>query len=119
MSHYVRAVMNSLLWKQWREDKIYLAIFSAWMILAVCYAVGYELGHHFHAAVGSFSVLASFYSVVAAIVLATRTARGEHTDGTMSFTASLPVSLRRIATVRMAGAVATLAIPIVIAAGLL
>jgi hypothetical protein len=108
--------MNSLLWKDWRENKGYLAMFSAWMALAACYAVAYELGHHYRAAVGSFSGLASFYSVFAAIILAMRVCRGEHTDRTIGFSASLPVSLRHMATVRILGAAATLAIPIVIGA---
>jgi len=111
--------MNSLLWKQWREKKGYLTIFTAWMVSAVVYLVGYEFGHHFRAAVGSFSVCAWFYSVVAAIFLAMRTTRGEDADGTMTFTASLPVSLRRAGAMRIVGAVATLALPILIAASLL
>ena len=28
--------MNSLLWKQWRESRGVLAIFKAWMTIAVC-----------------------------------------------------------------------------------
>jgi hypothetical protein len=111
--------MKSLVWKQWRESRFFLALFTAWMIVAAGYAVGYELGHRFRAVVGSFSTLASFYGTLAAIVLAMRTARGEHTDGTISFSAALPVSLRRLGTVRIVGAVATLAIPIVIAASLM
>ncbi len=35
-----------------------LWIFSAWMILVVCYAIAYELGHKYRAVVGSFSSLA-------------------------------------------------------------
>ncbi len=111
--------MKSLMWKQWRETRGYLAIFIAWMILAVCYAIGYELGHRYRAVVGSFSGLALFYTWFAAIFLAMRTSRGEQTDRTLSFSASLPVSMRRIGTVRIVSAVATLAIPIVIAASLL
>jgi hypothetical protein len=111
--------MNSLLWKQWRETRGYLAIFIAWMTLAVCYAIGYELGHHVRAVVGHFSGLAQFYSLFAALVLAARTSHGERTDGTLAFSAALPVPMRRMGTVRIVSAVATLAIPIVIAAGIL
>ncbi len=108
--------MNNLIWKQWRESRFHLSIFSLWMILAVCYSIAYELGHQFQAVVGSFSSSAMLYSVVAAIVLAARAAVGERTDGTLSFTASLPISLRRVAAVRIVGAMVTLVIPILIAA---
>ena len=111
--------MISLLWKQWRENNRYLAMFTAWMILAAVYAVGYEVGHRLHAMVGHFSGLASFYSITAAVFLAMRTAGGEQTAGTHVFSASLPVSMRLMATYRIAGAVATLAIPILVAAVLL
>ena len=111
--------MNSLLWKQWRETRGILAIFTAWMTIAVCYAIGYELGHHYRAVVGHFSGWALLYSLFAAVVLATRTSHGERTDGTIAFSAALPISMRRMGTVRIVSAVATLAIPLVIAAGIL
>ncbi len=111
--------MKSLTWKQWRESRFLLFIFIAWMILAVCYAIGYEVGHADRAVVGSFSGLAMLYTIVAAVILAVRTSRGEQTEGTFSFTASLPISMRRIATVRILGAVATLVIPVLIAACIL
>jgi hypothetical protein len=111
--------MNSLLWKEWRETRGHLAIAIAWMTIAICYAVGYELGHHVRAVVGHFSGLAQFYSLFAALVLAVRTSHGERTDGTLAFSAALPVPMRRMGTVRIVSAVATLAIPIVIAAGIL
>ena len=108
--------MNNLWWKQWHENKRYLAAFMAWMILGVGYAIAYQMGHKFRAPVGQFSSVASFYATCAAVFLAMRTARGEHTDGTHSFTAAMPVSMRRIATVRILGAAATLILPILVAA---
>jgi hypothetical protein len=111
--------MNSLLWKQWRETRGSLAIFIAWVTLAVCYAVGYELGHRYRAVVGHFSALALWYSWFASVFLATRTSHGERTDRTIAFSAALPVSMRGMATVRIASALATLAIPLVIAAVIL
>jgi ABC-type transport system involved in multi-copper enzyme maturation permease subunit len=111
--------MKSLLWKQWQESKPHLAIFLVWMVLAVIYCVAYELGYRFRAPVGHFSVLALFYAFCGAIFLAMRASQGEQTAGTLSFSASLPVSMRQIAAVRIAGAVATLAIPIIVAAALL
>ena len=95
--------MNSLLWKQWRETRGILAIFTAWMTVTVCYAVAYELGHHYRAVVGHFSGWALLYSLFAAVVLATRTsARRAAADGTIAFSAALPISMRRIGSVRIA-----------------
>ena len=73
--------MNGLLWKQWHENKRYFAIFMAWMILAVCYCIGYEFGHRYRATVGHFSGLALFYTICAAVLLAMRTAQGEQAAG--------------------------------------
>lgn len=111
--------MKSLLWKQWRENRGYLAIFTAWMVLAACYCIGYEVGYRFRATVGQFCGCAWLYTIGAAIFLAMRTAQGEQTAGTISFSASLPVSLRQIAAVRIAGAAATLAVPVLVGAALL
>lgn len=111
--------MKSLWWKQWHESKRLLAIFTLWMTIAALYAIGYELGHHYRAIVGHFSGLAGFYGLFASIVLAMRAARGEQTDGTMSFSEALPISTRRMGTVRIVAAIATLAIPILIAAAIL
>ncbi len=111
--------MKSLLWKQWQENRGYLAIFLAWMVLAAIYSIGYEVGYGFHAPVGHFSGLSLFYTICAAVFLAMRAAQGEQSAGTLSFSASLPVSMRRIAAVRIGGAVATLAIPVLVAAAVL
>jgi hypothetical protein len=111
--------MNSLWWKEWRESRRYLAIFIAWMALAVCRVIGHQLGPHFSTPVGHFSGLALIYTFFVALVLAVRTSHGERTDGTIAFSAALPVSLRQMATVRIVSAALTLAVPIVIAAGIL
>ncbi len=111
--------MNSLVWKQWRESRFVFYLLVAWMILSVSYTILYELGHGYRAVVGSFSSSAMLYSVVALIVLAIRTSQGEQADGTLSYTTSLPVSIRRIALVRILGAVGALSIPILVAAMIL
>ena len=69
--------MKSLLWKQWHENRGYLAIFLAWMVLAAVYCIGYEVGYRFHAPVGHFSGLALFYAICAAVFLAMRASQGE------------------------------------------
>jgi hypothetical protein len=111
--------MNNLWWKQWHENKRYLVAFTAWMILGACYAIAYQIGHKFRAPVGQFSSVASFYATCTAVILAMRTARGEHADGTHSFSAALPVSMRQIATSRILGAAATMILPILVAAVLM
>ena len=111
--------MKSLVWQQWRENRGYLAIFTAWMAFGVCYCIAYEMGYRFRASVGQFSCWALLYTICAAIGLAMRTAQGEQSAGTISFTASLPVSLEQIAAVRIAGAMATLAVPVFVASALL
>jgi len=116
---FLETNMNNLWWKQWQENKRYLAAFMAWMTLGACYAIAYQISHKFRAPVGQFSSVALFYAICAAVFLATRTARGEDTDGTQSFTAALPISMRRIATLRILGAAATLILPILAAAALI
>jgi len=111
--------MNSLWWKQWQENKRHLVAFMAWMILGAGYAIAYQMAHKFRAPVGQFSSIATFFAICAAVILSVRTARGEYADGTHSFSAALPVSMRRIATVRMLGAAATMILPIVAAAVLM
>ena len=111
--------MNNLWWKQWHENKRYLAAFLAWMILGTVYAIAYQMSHKFRAPVGQFSSVASLYATCAAVFLAMRTARGEFSDETHSFTVAMPVSLRRIATVRILGAAATMIFPILAAAALM
>lgn len=111
--------MKSLAWKEWRESRGYLAALTLWMAFAGCYTIGYELAYGFHAPVGQFGSWALFYTICAATLLAMRAAQGERAEGTLSFSAAMPVSMRRVAAVRLAGAVATLALPVLIAAALL
>jgi hypothetical protein len=111
--------MNSLLWKEWHENKRYLAVFMAWMLLAVCFTLGYEMVCRLRAVVGAFSGYALMYTLCATIFLGMRVAQGERTAGTLTFSAALPVSLRRMGTYRIVGAVVTLTVPILVAAILL
>ena len=111
--------MRSLIWKQWRESRRLLILFCGWMVLTVTYSILYELGHGYRAVVGNFSSGAMLYTLIASIVLAVRVSQGERSEGTLSFTASLPVAIRRIATVRLAAATITLAIPVLIGAFIL
>src|SRR5260221_10699193 len=107
---------RTLFWKEWRERKSQLAVYTAWMLCAAIYVVGYELAHRFRAPVAGFYSVAGTYGLIAAVFLAMRTAVGETTQKTIGFTAALPVFLRRIAWARLGGAAVTLAGPIVLAA---
>ncbi|PQO26646.1 hypothetical protein [Blastopirellula marina] len=111
--------MRSLIGKEWRENQFVLLLCGGWMLLGTVYCIGYEVTYQFRAAIGSFSGIAMLYAVCAALYLATRTSQGEQADGTLGFTASLPVSLRKVAAARIIVAAATLALPILIAAALL
>jgi hypothetical protein len=111
--------MNSLIWKQWHENKRVALVCLGWMIVAALYAIGYEMGHRLRAPVGHISGLALVYTMFMAVFLAMRTAQGEHTDGTYPFSAALPIALRRIAAVRIWSGAVTLGAPILVAAGLL
>lgn len=110
---------QSLLWKQWHEDKRPLAAFTGCMVLAAVYVIVYERIHPFRAPVGSFSHTAHFYTMISAVILAMRAARGEHTEGVHGFSASLPVSMRRMAILRILGAALAMTLPIVVATLLL
>ena len=44
--------MNQLIWKQWCESRRLLAILLVWMVLGACYAIAYEMGMQYRAAVG-------------------------------------------------------------------
>ena len=111
--------MKGLMWQQWRENRAALALFMAWMLLAVLHCVAYEVGHRFRAAVGHFGAASHFAATCAAIVLGMRASQGERAAGTLPFSAALPVSIRRIATARIVGCAAVLAIPILVGAALL
>lgn len=111
--------MKSLMWQQWRENRAALALFMAWMLLAVLHCVAYEVGHRFRAAVGHFGAASFVAATCAAIVLGMRASQGERAAGTLPFSAALPVSIRRIATARIVGCAAVLAIPILVGAALL
>ncbi|MDB6128925.1 MAG: hypothetical protein JWM04_32 [Verrucomicrobiales bacterium] len=111
--------MNNLWWKQWHENKRYLAAFMAWMTLGACYVIAYEMVYKFRAPVGQFSTVVWVYVTFTAVFLAMRTARGEHADGTHLFSSVLPVSMRRIAIVRVVGAAASMILPILAAAALM
>lgn len=86
------------------------------MLVGVAYAVGYEATHRLHGPVASFWKSSMFFGLCAAVFLAMRTSLGEVTQRTLGFSASLPVSLRLQAWVRLGGAVVTLIGPVLLGA---
>jgi hypothetical protein len=111
--------MNALVWKEWREHRLLLAIFVAWMVGAAVYTVAYQGGWGFRAPVGQFSSWAGLYTICAALILAVRVSQGERAAGTLGFSATLPVSLRQTAVVKIVAAIITLALPVLLGALLL
>jgi hypothetical protein len=107
---------SSLVWKEWNDRKWSLALGSAWIALGVAYALWYEALHRVHAPVASFEATCLMYGLCAAVFLAMRTALSESTQGTLSFSTSLPASLRGQAWVRVGGAIASIAAPIILGA---
>ncbi|HTU22346.1 MAG TPA: hypothetical protein VMG10_30180 [Gemmataceae bacterium] len=112
----MRSLLRSLLWKEWHERKWLLALASAWILVGVAYGVGYEATHRVHGPVASFSSASMFFGVCAAVFVSMRTSLGEVTQRTLGYSASLPVSLRLQAGVRLGGAVVTIIGPILLGA---
>ena len=105
--------LRSHVWREWHERKWQLAIGAGWMLCVALYAVFKELAYGQRAPVASFYGGAAFFGLLAAVFLAMRTAVGERSSGTLRFSAALPESLRRIALIRLVGAVLVLALPMI------
>lgn len=110
------SITRNLIWKQCHENKRYFAIFMIWMLLAVCYCVGYEMGYEFRAGVGHFSSLLWMYGTVASLFLAMSVSQDEHSTGSFGFTSSLPNKMFQTALTRVTVAGLVLVIPMLVAA---
>lgn len=108
-------ILRQLLWKQWRENRLHLWCFTAWMALVVVYAVAYEKTHHFRMVAGSLLSWGLFYTWFGSVILAVHAGRNGSADPTNRFTAQLPVSARVYGAIRLLGAVLTLVVPLVLA----
>lgn len=103
-----------LLWKEWHERKWQLASCTAWILCCVIYVVSYESVHTYRTPVSRFYAACLLYGLFAPVILAMRTSLGEVTQKTLRFSAVLPVSLRRIAWVRLGGAIVVMVAPIIL-----
>ena len=108
--------IRSLIHKEWRQRRIPLAVCSGWILACVLYAMAYECAYRVRGPVAGYYSAVWLYTMFAAVFLAMKTALGEQTAGTLQFSLSLPVSRTRLAWTKLAGGVATLALPIVLGA---
>lgn len=105
-----------LIWKEWQERKWQLALGAAWMLCGTAYVLWYETAHRRRDPVASMYAVATMFGLMAGVLLAIRTSVGEKTKQTMGFSAAIPVSLRRQAWMRLAGAALTLTVPMFLGA---
>ncbi|QDU10013.1 hypothetical protein [Gimesia aquarii] len=109
-------VLQSLLWKEWQEKKRILFVCLAWILCGVLYVVTYESTFGYRTPVARFGSICLVYSLFMTVFLAMRVCLSEVTHQTLSLSLSLPVSLQKIATVRLGFAVFSLVGPILLGA---
>ncbi len=112
----MRHLLAPLIWKELRERRLFLVLGLVWMLLGTFWLLGYELTHRLRGPVASFHTTASVFGLLAGVLAAMRTARGETTDRTRGFSDSLPIPPPLRAAVRLAGGILVLAVPISVAA---
>ena len=115
MSPQIRA----LLWKEWHERRTQFLICMLWMVGGTIYYIAYEWSREFRTPVASFENTAMFFGLFMSLFIAMRTSLGETTDGTRSFSDSLPISPRRRGWIRLIGGAGVLVVPILTGAVLL
>ena len=104
---------RSLLMKEWAERQSIFRIALVFTLGILAYCVAYEVEYR------TRTLIASYYSTCVGLVclgpvlLAMSTATGEYTRKTIKFSASLPVSLNRVAWARLIGAWGCLIVPII------
>lgn len=112
----MNSMLQSLLWKEWQERKRTFFVCLTWILGGVIYVALYESVLGYRTPVSRFGLVCTVYSLFMTIFLAMRVCLSEVTTGTLSFSSSLPVSLPRIAVVRLGFAIFTLAGPILLGA---
>jgi len=112
----MRHLLTPLIWKELRERRLFLSLGLVWTLLGIVYLLTYELGHRYRDPVASFHTTASLFGLLAGVLVAMRTARGETTDRTRGFSDGLPIPRPLRAAVRLAGGFCALAVPIAVGA---
>jgi hypothetical protein len=109
--------LKMLLWKEWRErrDQLFLCLGLAGAC-ALCAAI-WTFGRMLRGDRPDrfpWEVIAWFYSLVMPLFIAMRTACGEETDRTTTFSLALPVAPLRAAWIRLSGGAMVLLAPFVL-----
>lgn len=109
-------VLQSLLWKEWRERRRTFFVCLAWILCGVIYVVLYESTSGCRTPVSRYCVVCLIYSLCMSVFLAMRVSLSEVTDQTISFSKTLPVLLSKVAAVRLGMAIFALIVPILLGA---
>lgn len=110
------SVWRSLLWKEWQEYRWHLLWLTVAIVLLPLFFVG-DL-HPESLLVVANGVLAC-YGILAGLFVGMETAARENQRGTMRFLQSLPVSMTKLATARLAVSCLTVIVPVLVGVGCL
>jgi len=108
------SVLQSLLWKEWRERRRTFFVCLAWILCGVVYVVLYESALGYRTPVSRFGSICLVYGLFMAVFFAMRVALSEVSNGTLDFSSVLPISLTRIAAVRLGFALISLIAPVLL-----
>ena len=110
--------LKMLVWKEWRERRGQLALCLACVLApAVCmtfWSLGYAVWKDRGLGLGVEGAWLVLYGMLMPIFVAMRTARGEMTDRTASFSLGMPVSPCWANWIRLGGGAAVLAAPVLL-----
>jgi len=107
---------RSLIWKEWTERRRLLVLGLILMLIYAGFCLAYETEYRTRAMIASYFTGSMLFGWLGAILLAMSTAQGEIRQRTLSFTASLPISLRQVAWARLIVGGVCLALPILLGA---
>lgn len=103
--------LRMLLWKERRERRTQFLICLLWMVGGTACSIAYRLTSGFRGAV----IEPGLWYALFIVFIAMRTSLGETTEMTRPFTGALPISGHRWAWIRLAGGLAVLLVPILLA----
>jgi ABC-type transport system involved in multi-copper enzyme maturation permease subunit len=108
----MNSVWQNLLWKEWREHRLILAILTSLY-------VGIPLLFSLRTPTNFFNILSFtlIFTSIVGVFLAMGIAAGEQSAGTIGFLQALPISGRKPAMAKLFWAIATVVVPILAAVG--